>query len=39
MIKLGKIPVEAELRGSSAALDLVRSWLELVGFPLDLKQR
>lgn len=35
-LNLGRIPVEAELRGSPAALELLRSWLELVGFPLHM---
>jgi hypothetical protein len=36
ILKLGKIPVEAELRGTREALDLLASWLRLVEFPLDL---
>jgi hypothetical protein len=36
VVRLGSIPLQAELRGSRAALDLVISWLRLVHFPLDL---
>jgi hypothetical protein len=36
VVRLGGIPLQAELRGSSAALDLMISWLRLVDFPLDL---
>lgn len=36
IVRLGKVPVSAELRGSDAALDLLLSWFSKVGLPFDV---
>ncbi len=36
IIRLGSVPVRAELEGSMAAFEQVQSWLEQMAFPIDV---